>query len=138
MPLRLSASRLKALVRFGLGGVVSSAVALGGTALLHETADVPERVAAAAGLAASLLVNFVMLRVFVFKSTQQSAWRQVPMFLATSGVFRALEYGGFFLVNTYLHLQYLLAMVLVLGTSFVLKFLVYEGLIFVRKAGTQG
>jgi putative flippase GtrA len=139
MPIALlSSGKLKSLVRFGLGGVVSSAVAIGGTALLHEMAGMPERIAGAGGLAASLLVNFVVLRFFVFRGTQISVWRQLPMFLATSGVFRALEYAGFFVVNTYLHLQYLLALVVVLGTSFLLKFLVYEGLVFVKKAGTPG
>lgn len=130
--------KFKSIVRFGLGGVVSSGVAVGGTALLHEIGDIPERIAAAFGLAASLIVNFMVLRYFVFRGQQTSVWRQLPMFLATSGIFRALEYAGFFLVNTYLHLQYLLALLLVLGTSFILKFLVYEGLVFVKKASTSG
>jgi putative flippase GtrA len=134
----LSADKFKALIRFGLGGVLSSAVALGTTALLHEMGDVPERIAGAGGLAAALCVNFVVLRVFVFRATQTSAWRQLPMFLATTGAFRALEYTAFFMINKYLHMHYLLAMVLVLGSSFVLKFLVYEGLVFVKKAGNTG
>jgi len=131
----LTKARLASLVRFGIGGVLSSGVALGSTALLHELGSVNERLAAAVGLAAALTVNFVMLRFFVFRGTRSAFVPQLLVFLGSSGVFRGLEYAAFFALNALLHVQYLLAMVAVLGCSFILKFLVYEGWVFVRGSG---
>jgi putative flippase GtrA len=127
-----SKSRLAALIRFGLAGLLSAGVALGTTALLHEAGWLDERVAAAIGLAAAFSVNFLVARFYVFRATHIGVWRQLTVFLASSGLFRGLEYYGFFIVNTALHVHYLIALVLVLGCSFVLKFLVYEGWVFAR------
>jgi len=120
-----------------MGGVLSSAVVLGVSAFLREGGFVGERVAAGLGLATSLVVNFHVMRHFVFRGTRQPLLQQALQFLATSGVFRGLEYLAFLLVNTVFHLHYLLALVLVLGTSFLLKFLVYEGWVFRRAPPTD-
>ena len=125
---------LAALTRFALGGVLSAIVTLGSTALLHEFGSVREHVAAAAGLVLALAVNFFVLRLFVFRGTQTGFLRQMLMFLASSGVFRAFEYGAFFVLNVFFHVQYLLALVLVLGVSFLMKFFVFDGFIFRRSA----
>ena len=128
----LSRIRLMALLRFGMGGLLSSGVALTTTAVLHELGFLSARAAAAVGLAAALIVNFLVLRYFVFRGTRSSFWRQLFLFLGSSGVFRGLEYLGFLLVSVVLELHYLLALVVVLGVSFLLKFVVYEGWVFVR------
>jgi putative flippase GtrA len=125
--------RPDALARFALGGVVSSSVVLGVSALLAETHVVGERVAPAIGLATSLAVNFLVLRHFVFRSTERPVARQGLEFLASSGAFRAFEYAGFLAVDSLLHVHYLIALVLVLGTSFGLKFLWYESHVFKRE-----
>lgn len=126
----LSAETFHSLVRFGLSGVVSSTVALGTAALLHEWAELPERPAGGLGFVAALLVNFFVLRVFVFRATHDAAWRQALTYLATSGMFRLFEFFAFYIVNKYVHVQYLIAMVLVLGVSFVVKFVTYRGFVF--------
>jgi putative flippase GtrA len=123
---------LRALGRFFAGGVVSVGVTLAVTALLHEFAAVPERIAAAIGLVTALVVNFAVLRFFAFRGTGVPLGRQLPMFLASSGVFRGLEYGGFFVLH-WLGVHYLLALVMVLGVSFIVKFLVYDKLVFARE-----
>lgn len=123
---------LASLMRFALGGVLSSGITLGSTALLHEVGSVHERVAAAIGLLLALTVNFGVLRFFVFKGTRQPVMRQLVMFLGSSGVFRAIEYCGFLLLSQVLKVQYLLAMLATLGVSFILKFAIYELWIFRR------
>lgn len=128
-------ARSRALARFALGGVLSSAVVLGVTALLRESGIAGERVAAAIGLATSLVVNFHVMRRFVFGGEQRPVARQALEFLASSGAFRGLEYLAFLALNAVFHVHYLIALVLVLGTSFGLKFLVYEGWIFRGKRG---
>jgi putative flippase GtrA len=91
-------------------------------------------VAAALGLASALVVNFLMLRYFIFRGTQLPWGRQLLTFLASSGVFRGIEYLGFLLVNSLAGVHYLLALVLVLAGSFILKFIVYEGWVFAKRS----
>lgn len=129
----LTRARLASLARFAMGGVLSSSVVLGVSALVREGGFAGERVAAGIGLATSLVVNFNVMRYFVFRGTQQPLLRQFAEFLASSGVFRGLEYVAFLLVNAVFHVHYLLALLLVLGTSFGLKFAVYDSWIFRRK-----
>jgi putative flippase GtrA len=131
---RSTPEKLRALIRFGLGGVVSATVAVGTTALLHEIGGLPERVAGAGGFAAALVVNFFVLRYFVFAASGGALRRQLTSFLATTGALRAVEFAAFYAVNKYLHLHYLLTMVLVLGISFLVKFLIYEGIVFAKHA----
>jgi putative flippase GtrA len=122
---------VQALGRFFVGGVVSVGVTLAATALLHELAEVPEPVAAAIGLATALVVNFLVLRFFAFRGTGMPLGKQLLMFLGSSGVFRALEYGAFYVLH-WLGVYYLLALVIVLGGSFIVKFLVYDRFVFAR------
>jgi putative flippase GtrA len=121
-------------VRFGLGGLLSSGVAVGTTVILHELGSMSAPVAAAIGLASALLVNFLMLRYFIFRGTRLPWAHQLLTFLVSSGVFRGLEYLAFLLVNTLAGVHYLLALVLVLAGSFIVKFIVYDGWVFARRS----
>ena len=69
----------------------------------------------------------------VFRGSEQPLLRQWLEFLASSGVFRGFEYVAFLFVNAFFAVHYLLALLLVLGASFLLKFIWYEGWVFRRK-----
>jgi putative flippase GtrA len=125
-------ARWAALVKFGLGGVLSVSIALGTTALLHEVLGVREALAAAGGLVAALTANFFVLRYVVFRGTVVSVPQQVLGYLGSAGVFRGLEYLGFLLLNGLVQIHYLVALTTVLGVSFLLKFFVFEKWIFAR------
>jgi putative flippase GtrA len=114
---------------------VSSGVAVGTTAILHELASLSQPLAAALGLVSAMVVNFLMLRYFIFRGTRLPIVRQSLTFLASSGLFRGLEYVAFLLVNAIPGTHYLIALILVLGGSFILKFIVYEGWVFARRPG---
>lgn len=131
-------ARLKpaALLRFAAGGLLSSGISVGSTALLHELGSIPPHVAAAVGLALAFAANFVVLRLFVFRGTKEPLLRQSLVFLGSSAVFRGLEWLGFYVLNVWLGVQYLAALIIVLGLSFMLKFFVYEGWVFRRKSAT--
>lgn len=131
---RLLAARTRwaALLKFGAGGVLSASIALGVSALLHELASVREALAAAAGLVSALAVNFFALRYVVFSGTVVSVPRQLLGYLGSACVFRGLEYVGFLLLNGLVAVHYLVALTIVLGISFLLKFLVYDKWIFAR------
>ena len=128
-----------ALLRFAAGGVLSAGVTLGVTALLHEVFAVPgaegRRVRDAGRAVGELCVSSLrgvsrhatplasaswccsLLRRA--SSAASSTWRSLP---STSG----------------LGVHYLLALMGVLGASFLLKFTVYEGWMFARRAETPG
>jgi len=125
-----------ALLRFFVGGLLSVGVTAGVTTLLHEVYEVSVPAAGAAGFACSLVTNFLFMRFYVFRGTRVPLVRQLAMFLASSGVFRGLEYAGFYLTHA-AGVHYQLALVLVLGCSFMLKFFVYEKLVFARKPSIQ-
>jgi putative flippase GtrA len=135
--LKIFGLSVEKLIRFAAGGVLSSGVTLGVTALLHELVGVSESVAAAGGLATALIVNFVFLRIVVFGSRAAPIMHQLAKFLASSGAFRAFEYVAFLIVNSLFPIHYLVALILVLGSSFLLKFLVYERFVFVHRDAAQ-
>jgi putative flippase GtrA len=130
--------RLGSLVRFGLGGLLSSGVAMGTTATLHELGSASEQVAAAVGLVCALVVNFIVLRYFIFRGTQMPIVSQLLTFIASSGFFRGIEYLGFLVINAIPGVHYLVALIIVLGGSFLLKFVVYEGWVFARHRSSVG
>jgi putative flippase GtrA len=132
--LRFRAERFRALIRFALGGVLSSTIAVTTAAVLHEVVAVPERVAGACGFAAALVVNFFVLRHYVFAVAHVPARQQLPKFLATTGLLRAIEFLAFYVAHRHLHLNYLLLMIMILGSSFLLKFLIYEGMVFAKRS----
>jgi putative flippase GtrA len=121
-----------ALVRFFVGGLLSVGVTAGVTTFLHEVENVSVPTAGAVGFACSLVSNFLFMRFYVFRGTKVPLLRQLAMFLASSGVFRGLEYLGFYFTQA-AGVHYQLALILVLGCSFMLKFFVYEKLVFARK-----
>lgn len=131
----LRRDRLAALVRFALGGALSASVVLGMSALLREGGFVGERAAAAIGLASALAVNFATMRLFVFRGTRRPIAGQALGYLASSAVFRGLEYAGFLALHSLLALHYLVALLLSLAASFLLKFLFYDGWLFRREQG---
>ena len=125
-------TRWAALLKFGVGGVLSVSIALGMSALLHEVLGIRETFAAAGGLVSALTVNFFVLRYIVFAGTVVSIPQQLAGYLGSAGVFRGLEYVGFLLLNTLVQIHYLVALTIVLGVSFLLKFLVYDKWVFKR------
>lgn len=95
--------------------------------VLHEVSAVPVRAAVAAGFAASYLVNFLLLRSFVFRSANK-ALHDAPRYLVTNGALRLIEYGAFLALHEALHINYAVSIFLILATSTVVKFFAYQRL----------
>ena len=88
---------------------------------------VPEKTAVAIGFVTAYLGNMLLLRVFVFKSTND--WkRDIAGYIVTNGVFRLMEYGAFIALLNYAGLQYIPVLLIVLGVSAVVKFFAYRWL----------
>lgn len=120
------------LMRFAVSTGLSAVLSFGLPIALHEYFGVAEKTGVAIGFAAAYVGNIVLLRVFVFRS--QGSWRQqLARFIPANAVFRLLEYGAFLLLFERLGLDYRLAVLIVLGTSTLVKFFAYR-LIFRDKA----
>jgi putative flippase GtrA len=109
------------LIRYGVSSGASAAVSLGLPVLLHEAFGVEQKLAVAISQASILLLNFLMIRLFVFRS-KSTARRDLAYYVGSAVVFRGLEYLLFLALFELASLHYFLALLLTLGASTVVKF----------------
>jgi len=113
------------IFRFGISTVLSAAITVGIPALLHEGFDVEEKAAVAIGQGCALLINFMMVRIFVFRS-RRPAQRDIAYYVGSNVVFRGLGYLLFLALFSLAGMFYFTALVLTLAISTLLKFLWYR------------
>jgi putative flippase GtrA len=113
------------LMRFAVSTGVSAAVTIGLPALLHELFGIEQRLAVGISQSSALLINFLMIRVFVFRS-KRAAPRDLAYYVGSAAAFRGLEYLSFLALFQLAHLYYLTALVLTLGASTLVKFVWYR------------
>ena len=109
------------LMRYGASSGVSAAVSLGLPVLLHEAFGVEQKVAVAISQVSVLLLNFVMIRFFVFRS-KSGAKRDLAYYVGSAVAFRGLEYLLFLGLYELAGLHYFAALLITLGASTVVKF----------------
>lgn len=134
--------RRRKLVRYLVNTGLSFVVNLGLTALLHEVFEVREAMAYAVALVTVFVMNFILFRYYVFDGRTDRPARQLGAFAATSVVFRSGEWVAFRLLteapffhelNERYAFYYLLVIIAVQGTTFVIKYFVYGGWLFKRR-----
>lgn len=113
------------LLRFGMSSGVSAAVTVGLPTLLHEAFGIDQRIAVATSQSTALLINFLMIRIFVFRS-KRAAPRDLAYYVGSAAAFRGLEYLCFLALFQLAHLYYLTALVLTLAMSTLVKFVWYR------------
>jgi putative flippase GtrA len=111
--------------RFGLMTGMSASVTVGLPIILHELFGVTPQHAAAVAFVVAFLLNFVSLRRLVFRSSH-GASRDLVTFIASSLVFRGVEYIAFLLLTTVAHIHYVIALLSVLTLSTLAKFVWYR------------
>ena len=109
------------LIRYGVSSGASAAVSLGLPVLLHEAFGVEQKLAVAISQASILLLNFLMIRLFVFRS-KSTARRDLAYYVGSAVAFRGLEYLLFLALFELASLHYFLALLLTLAVSTVVKF----------------
>lgn len=124
----------KRFVRYLAMSGLSFMISVGLTVSLHEVLGVPEESAAAVALATAFVVNFVTVRQFVFRNTNDP-FPQMVRFGLTSIVFRIVEYLFFLLLHSHLGVFYVVALIVTLVTSLVLKYLCYRYFVFGPRRG---
>ncbi len=100
------------------------------TVVVHEFLGAPEELAFAVGLITVFSFNFISCRYIIYRATGGDPRRQLIKYVLSSAAFRSAEYAGFIVVHTVFDVQYLVAIVLVLGTSFFCKFFFYGNVVF--------
>jgi putative flippase GtrA len=113
------------LLRFGVSSGASAAVSLGLPVLLHEAFGIEQKLAVAISQSSVLLLNFLMIRVFVFRS-KRAARRDLAYYVGSAVAFRGLEYLLFLVLFELAGLFYFTALLVTLGTSTVVKFVWYR------------
>ncbi len=103
---------------------------LGLTILLHQIFHFSAELAYAIALLSVLVTNFVVMRWYVFSGSGQPLARQAGDFLVASVFFRGIEYLAFLLLHSVLNMNYVAAIVLVMGLAFVAKFFFYRQHVF--------
>ena len=123
---------MRDLPRYALASASSFVFIIAATAALHELIGLSETLAPALALALALLVNFVLLRRFVFPGQTAHWGRQLAETALTSATFRALEYALFIALHLGLGINYLIATGASVCISALAKFAVYREIVFNR------
>ena len=91
---------------------------------------ISESISFAVALAVTYFLNFSGCRWFVFLSTDVPVTTQFFQFAITNGSFRLLEYSSLLVLSKLEFSNYYMRVLLVLGTSFIIKFFVYGKFVF--------
>ena len=129
MPVRISRSTVREtagqLLRFGMATGLSATISLGLPILLHEALHVEQKIAVAISQATVLLMNFITLRLFVFRGSG-SVRGDLMRYFGIAAVFSGIEYLSFLALFELAGLFYLTALVITLIVSTVIKFVLYR------------
>ena len=128
-----SSDTIYSFLRFIVTAVLSASINIGGTAFLHEIVGFGEELAFGIIIVFVFFINFFMMRYYVCRSSEGALQRQILFFLFSSLVFRGLEYFSFLLIHSVIGVQYLFAIISILGVSFVIKFVYYRSVVFINK-----
>ena len=99
--------------------------------ILHEIIALDERQAVAIGFMVSLITNFFLQRLYVFRN-RTNLLQQAMLFLGFSVLWRLGEYW-LFLVSLDQGLHYVTALIIILSSSTALKFALCKWVIFGQK-----
>ena len=126
---------VRRLARFTVMGATGFGLNIGVTVVLHEWLGAPEEVAFAAALGVVFVFSFLSSRYVIFEGAAAAdPAKQLLKFAGFSAAFRCAEYLGFLLLHTLFGVTYLLSIVVVLGVSFLTKFVTYSTVVFVGEA----
>lgn len=123
--------------RYSVLGGLSVSLNLIVVSALRELSGQSAAAAGAAGYAAVLLLNFVIARRHVFMSSAAIVPELRRYGLVQLGM-RLAEYVSFLLLVYIAELNYTLAIVVVAGVFFIVKFTLYRGYVFGPRGGFDG
>ena len=116
--------------RFAAMGSLGLGLNVGITAFVHEVLGVSEELAFAVALACVVSFHFLSGRYVIYGAAAGDPKRQLLRFGLATGGFRGAEYLGFLVLHTLVGVPYLAVIVIVLGSSFIAKFVFYGRVVF--------
>jgi len=117
-------------------GVISAGLNISITVALHEIAGVMVEIAFLVGIATVMIVNFFAAQA-IFCARDGDSRKQFVIFALSSLCFRGGEYISFLALHTWLGAPYLLAIFMILGTFFLLKFFFFRDVVFAPGQATK-
>lgn len=127
---------LQRFLRFGLSGALSYAVTIGVTWFTRAVIGMPAEAAFAIALATVFVMNFLVMRHFVYQAIEDGLAQQFAQYAVAAVGFRVAEYVAYLVLYRLLAIPYLAAATVVLVVSFIAKFLFYGGRVFVTRSPT--
>lgn len=121
-------------VRWSGFSVFSFAVVVGLTYVLGEIVGLHPNLAFLIPLVIAYFMNFATCRWFVYRSSDEPIVRQFLKYSATAVGFRVVEYAIYWALVNLLDMRYMIAVFIVLPTSFVCKYLFYKVAVFAKRA----
>ena len=116
-------------IRYVLASLLSAGITLGLPVVMVELGGFDPSLAAATALLLAFVVNFLMLKFYVYRN--DGRWQaQAVRYLLVAALFRLGEFGVFLAMHRLLGLFYVVALVVTLGLSFIAKFFAYYYLVF--------
>jgi putative flippase GtrA len=106
----------------GLSFLVNSGL----TIFVHEILGAPTEFAFALALLTVFIMNFYLLRYYVYQGADNPAGQQFLEYASSAISFRGLEYLSFLLLHTWFDYEYKLVLVSILLISSIVKFLWYQ------------
>lgn len=124
---------MSSALRFLLASPPSFAISFGGPILLHEVFGISPSIAVALCFLTAFIFNFYVMKYFVYRS-DGSVLREFRNYAFTNLAFRVTEYLCFSLLYLVVGIRYFIANFVVIATSFVVKFVVYDMIVYGKRA----
>lgn len=112
---------------------LSAALSLSLPVIMHEFMGVAEEIAVAAAMVIVFFINFLTIRIFVFRSTGGGSLNQFGKFAVSSIGFRLAEYLAFLAVFKILEINYVVSLFCVLAIGTVAKFFFHRTYVFTKE-----
>jgi putative flippase GtrA len=123
--MRIGRESVVQMLRFAVATGISAVVSVSFPVILHELLHLEQKLAVGISQASVLLLNFLTLRLFVFRANG-GGQRVMFRYLASAFAFRGLEYLSFLLLFELADLFYLTALVITLVAWTGIKFAWYR------------
>lgn len=116
-------------VRYLVATVISAILSLSFPIIFHEFMGIIEEQSVALSLCIVFIINFFVIRHYVFRS-ETPIFPELFKFFTTSIGFRIAEYLLFLYAFKIIGLNYILALIITLTISFSVKFVVQRSFVF--------
>jgi putative flippase GtrA len=130
LPAALTNEKARKGFRFVLLSGLSFALNYGLTVGLHEYAGFAPDVAFAIALAAVFVVNFFVMRFYVYRATAASLRSQLPRYVVSAILFRIVQQRLFAWIHMHDWLPYKVNVVVVLALFTIVKFFFWDRVVF--------